>query len=101
MNVCTDTGLEPYKEYYYYVQTLDFVDGFWGYGADSQIVSAKTGLAVPGNVTVAADGANYYGMRIRWDVTQGATFYGIMRAVSGTGNFEWIGMTYALSLIHI
>ncbi|MCD2492137.1 GBS Bsp-like repeat-containing protein [Lacrimispora sp. NSJ-141] len=90
-NEYIDTNLDINRTYQYKIQSLNYVDGRWGYAAYSSIAEGKPGIGVPQQVSAVQDSKEYYSIYLTWRPVGGVNTYGIMRSEHGKDMYEWIG----------
>lgn len=94
-----DRNLDINSAYTYKVQSINFVDGQWGYGAYSGTAQGKPGVGIPSQLSARQDSKSYYGIALSWAALSEVDGYGIMRAVHGTDQYQWIGYTQSTSYL--
>ena len=84
----TDTNLKAGNTYYYKVCALNYINGSWVSGNESDSVTISL-IKAPVNLQVVSESSSE--LKLSWDEVNGAELYGIMRAEKADGIFEWIG----------
>lgn len=89
-------NLKPDDVRYFVIQSVCMVDGKRGIGGFSGYAKGTVELGIPENLAAGPGGENY-SVKITWNAVTGAEVYGILRAESENGTYQWIGMTGAAS----
>ena len=93
-------GFEEGDRVYYVIQSLCYVDGLWGGGGYTGYTEGVLKMPAPTGIKTGP-GRGDYTVRISWDPVPKATMYGIMRADSEEGPYEWIGLSDSLEFTDV
>lgn len=98
-NEYIDKGLDVDRTYCYQVQSMNYVDGSWGYGAYSELSEGQPDVGMVQNLEAFQDKSVYYGIALEWQPMPDVDVYGILRAEHGTDNYQWIGGTQTAAYV--